>query len=342
MLNIKLFFDDSKGKVWLAIAKLFDDDIIDHTGYPIGVYIGEIDLDTGCSLSEFQLVRRSEKGNGIAEGPHVFKRGNYYYMLTAEGGTEIEHQEWVMRSKESPLGPWEVGAEGSVNPMIFNGDHSEIRQTGHMDMVEGADGRWWAVFLAVRPVHDGTGKPRLSQLGRETFLAPVEWHDDWPVVNGRQPLSINTDVPGLLRTSETFREEIIFAPKMGGYTIGKNADHTDLARKGWYRMRTPVKIDYSLSEQPGALTLYGSPYAITADEAPTMFLRKQLSFQGHWSVDVDAVPQRGHEAGVAIWWSKYSYASVAIRGKKTGRELVYRFPNLVNDEFEVSVTAKRH
>ena len=244
-------------------------------------------------------------------------------MITAEGGTEIAHQEWVMRSRDGPLGPWELGERGTVNPMIFNGDHSEIRQTGHMDMVEGVDGSWWAVFLAVRPVHRDGEHPQLSQLGRETFLAPVEWHDDWPIINRRQPITINMDIPGLLRTSETFREEISFAPGM------------DLAKHGWYRMRTPVKVDYSLSE--GTLTLNGGPYQITTDEAPTMFLRKQLSFQGRWTIEIEATPQPRHQAGIAIWWSKYSYASVSIRGTESGRALVYKFPDLENDDFHVSV-----
>lgn len=65
-------------------------------------------------------------------------------------------------------------------------------------MVEGPDGRWWAVFLAVRP-QDGIN----SQLGRETFLLPIEWVDDWPIVNHHSPASINgpadVDIP---RSSE--------------------------------------------------------------------------------------------------------------------------------------------
>jgi len=268
-----------------------------------------------------KLVRLSSEGNGIAEGPHIFKRGQYYYMITAEGGTEVEHQEWVMRSTNGPTGPWELGEKDVINPMIFNGDHSEIRQTGHMDMVEGIDGQWWAVFLAVRPVHVEDGDVRLSQLGRETFLAPVEWHNDWPVVNKRRPITINMDAPGLLRTSEQFGEELKFAPG------------TDLARQGWYRMRTPVKADFELTDN--TLTLYGSPYSITADEAPTMFLRKQLSFQGKWTVQIEASPQNRHEAGIAIWWSKFSYGKIAIRGTSEGRSLVYRFPTLDNNEFQV-------
>lgn len=179
-------------------------------------------------------------GNKISEGSHIFKKDGWYYLLTAEGGTEVEHQEWVCRSKTGPFGPWEVGptagaSKGAnhdnngdgdddrnagkdpivVNPMVYNGNHPSVRQTGHMDLVEGPDGRWWAVFLAVRPVWDGD-EPLLSQLGRETFLAPVEWRDGWPIVNRRQPISLDGPADaGLPRTPEPYTVDLGFKPDMG-------------------------------------------------------------------------------------------------------------------------------
>jgi beta-xylosidase len=107
--------------------------------------------------------------------------------------------------------------------MVYNGDHPEIRQTGHMDIVEGTEGRWWAVFLAVRPVWEGPAGekdvgPRLSQLGRETFLAPIYWQNDWPIINNRRAITINgstdraiLDVP---RSPQVFEDASDFAPGM--------------------------------------------------------------------------------------------------------------------------------
>lgn len=65
-------------------------------------------------------------------------------------------------------------------------------------MVESKDGRWWAVCLAVRPQ-----KGRQSQLGRETFLMPMEWVDDWPVVSGKQKIEISgPESAGLPRSQQ--------------------------------------------------------------------------------------------------------------------------------------------
>lgn len=70
---------------------------------------------------------------------------------------------------------------------MYNGDSTEVQQTGHMDLVEGDDG-WWAVFLAVRGHRDG--QKGWSQLGRESFMAPVDWSEDWPVVNNKQRIGV--------------------------------------------------------------------------------------------------------------------------------------------------------
>lgn len=129
---------------------------------------------------------------GTAEGCHIIKRDGWYYLFTAEGGTQDGHQEWVYRS-DKPLGPW-VAPPVHINPIVFNGNHPHIQNTGHLDMVEGENGQWWAVFLGVRPQFraDQLVNPILmrSALGRESFMAPVEWVDGWPVVNGQRPIEL--------------------------------------------------------------------------------------------------------------------------------------------------------
>lgn len=158
-------------------------------------YYSEIDITSGRNLTPPVMLRESSEANDIAEGPHIFKRQGWYYLLTAEGGTELDHQEWIFRSR-SPLGPYEEPPAGG-NPIVFNGLHDQVRQTGHMDMIEGADGRWWAVMLATRPQSDSDGLVP-SQLGRETFLAPVEWSSDgWPTINNGRPISLSVEADSL-------------------------------------------------------------------------------------------------------------------------------------------------
>jgi beta-xylosidase len=122
------------------------------------------------------MVREST--SGVSEGSHLFKQNGYYYLFTAEGGTESGHCEWVMRSKESPFGPYELGP---ANPLWRNSTLDEIQNTGHCDLVQDVDGRWWAVSLGVRPLKvDGSfqtsvfGKPSLVCMKPELNKAQAE------------------------------------------------------------------------------------------------------------------------------------------------------------------------
>ena len=53
-----------------------------------------------------------------------------------------------------------------------------ICNVGHADLVDTQNGEWYAVMLASRLI-GGYHK----NLGRETFIAPVIWENDWPVIS---------------------------------------------------------------------------------------------------------------------------------------------------------------
>nr|HPI28546.1 family 43 glycosylhydrolase [Candidatus Neomarinimicrobiota bacterium] len=116
------------------------------------------------------------------EGPHIFRKDNFYYLICAEGGTSWEHSEVVFRS-EQVTGPYVPYAK---NPILTqrhldpNRPHP-ITCTGHADLVMTPAGDWWAVFLGCRPYlpeYEG-----YFNTGRETFMAPVKWIDGWPVID---------------------------------------------------------------------------------------------------------------------------------------------------------------
>jgi xylan 1,4-beta-xylosidase len=113
------------------------------------------------------------------EGPHILKRNGWYYLYAAEGGTSVNHSEVVLRSKNvwGPFIPYEK------NPILTQRDlpadrKNPITSTGHAQFVEGPDGKTYAVFLACRPYAGD-----YYNTGRETFIAPVEWKDEWPIIN---------------------------------------------------------------------------------------------------------------------------------------------------------------
>jgi beta-xylosidase len=123
------------------------------------IHVSEIALETGRTLTAPKVIRASP--HGIAEGSHIIKRNKFYYLFTAEGGTEAGHQEWVLRSESGPFGPWNLGQK---NPLWYNGTDQEVQSTGHADVFEDSEGNWWAVLLAVRPRQVGNSWTD-SQLG---------------------------------------------------------------------------------------------------------------------------------------------------------------------------------
>ena len=151
----------------------------------VAVYGNEIELDTGRNLERPVLLRKPSTTN-VAEGSHIIKKGDWYYLFTAEGGTGDAHQEWVFRSK-SPLGPYETGPDC---PIVFNDQDMLVRTTGHMDILQDSSEQWWGVMLGTRPQLDSNGNLLDSHLGRETFLVPITWSSSgWPVVNDRKAVS---------------------------------------------------------------------------------------------------------------------------------------------------------
>lgn len=141
------------------------------------IWVQELDLETMKLVGEPKDVWNGAMKNIIwPEGPHLYKRGDYYYIVHAEGGTGPDHAVTVCRSKNI-WGPYE---NNFCNPILTHrhlGWAYPIKYVGHADLVETAAGEWYMVMLAVRP------KEGYTTMGRETFLAKVVWENDWPVVN---------------------------------------------------------------------------------------------------------------------------------------------------------------
>ncbi|MBP5371978.1 MAG: family 43 glycosylhydrolase, partial [Bacteroidales bacterium] len=125
------------------------------------------------------------------------KVGNYYYLMISEGGTEFGHHVNPFRSDDI----WGPFMPAPNNPILShvgkNAQSNPIQCTGHADLIQAHDGSWWMVFLATRPIL-WTFYP----LGRETFLAPVEWKNGWLTVNGNGTVTEEMNVKTLPQNSE--------------------------------------------------------------------------------------------------------------------------------------------
>ncbi|KAL3473261.1 glycosyl hydrolase [Aspergillus californicus] len=302
-----LFWDDDEaGTVYLSSTYR---KITRTPGKPIkdfAIHVSTVDLESGRATSAPRLIR--ESGSGVSEGSHIFKRGGFYYLFTAEGGTESGHCEWVCRSEKGPFGPWEVGPH---NPLWRNGVGDEIQNTGHADLVEDAEGNWWAVFLGVRPVRRGGGWEE-SVFGRETFLTPLEWKDDWPIINSGNKITLQIDSPHLYQYSPPVEWRDDFT--------------ASTMQLGWYRKNTPLKKDYtllnsnsgsageSLNQKQGTLRLHGAPYTLSTPACPTLFLRKQTQRYCLWETRLAFVPDSANtEAGTVVYMNYFTHVSIGIR-----------------------------
>jgi len=112
-----------------------------------GINMARIDPVEGAVL-EGPVATWSGSGLKFPEAPHLYRIGDWWYLLIAEGGTERGHSVSIARGR-SPRGPWE-GAP--ANPLLsHSGTARSIQNTGHADLVEAPDGSWWMLLLGVRP-----------------------------------------------------------------------------------------------------------------------------------------------------------------------------------------------
>lgn len=197
------------------------------------------------------------------EGPHILKKFGWYYLYAAEGGTSVNHSQVVLRSKDiwGPYIPYEK------NPILTQRDLPEdrpdpITSAGHADLVEGPNGEWYAVFLAVRP-YEGD----YYNTGRETFLAPVDWKDEWPIINPNNKL-----IP------YTFTENIKTIKQKGALPQSGNFDYTLTFDKkldpSLLFIRSKDESSYSLSKRKG-LTLKLKPETIMGMGNPSFIGKRQ-------------------------------------------------------------------
>jgi alpha-N-arabinofuranosidase len=279
-IDPSLLFDDD-GRVWYVGNQLV------FEGYYPGhceIWLQELDLTTMQLVGERTVLwDGAVKGAVYAEAPHLYKINGRYYLMIAEGGTGHDHAVTIARS-ETVTGPYEVNPRNPILTHRHLGRDYPIVGTGHADLVKTQYGEWWMVALAMRP-YDGY----FYNLGRETFLTPVRWEEDWPVVspgNGR----IEFEHPAPTLPEHPWPE----AP---------DCDHfeTEALADVWNFLRTPRETFWDLTSRPGTLRLALRPERLSERVNPSFVGRRQQHphFVSHVAVDV--TPKAEHEcAGLAL------------------------------------------
>ena len=246
------------------------------------------------------------------EGPHLFKKDGWYYLICAEGGTGEEHSEVVFRSRAArgPYVPW------GRNPILTQRDLPPDRPhpvtcTGHADLVATPDGAWWAVFLGCQPYADN-----FYNTGRETFLLPVTWTEDgWPLIlPPGQSVPLGAGAPRLAASPPPT------IPLNGNFTWRDDFTSPVLAPV-WNSLRGPPDTWLSLTGHPGTLTLTPRADRISGAGFPAFIARRQQNANFTATTALRLPTDAGVSAGLVAFQNETHHFFLGIRARPGGAEI---------------------
>lgn len=280
------------------------------------IKICEIDVETGKQLGEIHHLGVG-LGGRYPEGPHIYKKDGYYYLLLAEGGTEHGHHVNILRSKNL-FGPYQPNP---ANPILshFNMkmQNSQIQGLGHADLIQAPDSSWWMICLGYR-----TSGYLQHVMGRETMLAPVRWEQGgWPVVNGDGTLQTDMKcqtLPLVAMPKDPIREEFDYikrdAPKDSYHSLG--------LPMGWMSLCNPDYSRYSLTERKGWLRMHPSTTDLSETASPTFVARRQteLNFTATALFDLSHLSE-GMQAGITAYAAPLNHYDV-VAEKRNGQIII--------------------
>jgi xylan 1,4-beta-xylosidase len=234
---------------------------------------------------------------GLTEAPHLYKRGGYYLLLTAEGGTGWGHAVTMARAR-SLDGPYELHPDVHVLTSRHRPDVA-LQRAGHADLVDTPDGETYMVYLCGRPLPN---RGRCT-LGRETAIQKMVWCAD-----------------GWLRTETGDGIPLVETPAPRGATAvapaaprRENFDGSDLPIDfQWLRSPWPGEL-FSLTDRPGYLRLYGRE-TVGSLFAQALVARRQQSHCYSASTLVDFEPAQFQQmAGLICYYnsSKFHYLYIS-------------------------------
>jgi xylan 1,4-beta-xylosidase len=321
------FFFDDDGKAYIV-----NNDAPD--GAPLyeghrAIRVQQFDVESGKVFGPRKMIVNG--GVNIAEkpiwieGPHIYKIDGAYYLMDAEGGTGPQHSEVIFRG-DSPMGPY---VPWDKNPILTQRHLDPEREnpvtcTGHADLVQTPEGDWWAVFLACRPIEN-----MFENLGRETFLMPVGWSGDgYPfMTRGEEEVPLILEKEGVVRDNVTF----------GNFEI-RDVFKDTLLDMTWMTLRSPGRDLYSLTGQPGYLSLKCSGEKATGKGTPALVLRRiqHHKFECSTSMVFDPAAEdvaglllfkdEGHQYFLSVGRSAGGPEAALLKISRSGEEDLARIP----------------
>lgn len=156
---------DEDGKAYLVTAMAAS-----RSGVKSILVVSRMSEDGTKLLDDGVMVFDGHDKHPTVEGPKLYRRNGYYYILAPAGGVE-EGWQLALRSKNI-YGPYEEKIVLAQGKSPINGPHQGA-------LVDTQAGEHWFIHFQDKGAY-----------GRIVHLQPLKWIDDWPVIG------VDTDADG--------------------------------------------------------------------------------------------------------------------------------------------------
>lgn len=247
---------------------------------------------------------------GCIEAPHLTKRGGYYYIMCAEGGTGYNHCVTMGRSK-NVWGPYERDPKNPIvtsspnesnerhdpdhlKPKYFNPD-SILQKSGHGSYVETQNGEVYLMHLCARPF-----VPELRcTLGRETAIQKMMWTEDgWlRMADGSNFAKMEVEEANL---PEVKLSQVPSFDDFEGEELGN----------WYYAPRIMPQSFADVKARPGYVRIRGQE-ARTSLNKVSILARKLTSVYATITTKMDFKPEiHQHSAGLILYYDNMNYVNL--------------------------------
>jgi xylan 1,4-beta-xylosidase len=307
------FFHDDDGRHWVVTLEWDPRDGYEHPG---AIVLEEFDAERKELRGPTTRIYRGATDRGCLEGPHLYKRNGFYYLMAAEGGTGYGHGVTLARARDI-AGPYEPGP---VNPFITSNPapyfgrnnrdflrpelynpRAELQKAGHGCLVDTPAGEWYVAHLCARPL----APYQRSVLGREIAIQKVEWTDDgWLRLTTGDTLA-RLLTPGL--AGKTYSGSQTSDARLRDDFDGPTID------RRFSTLRRQLSEDWaSLSRRPGALSIRGGD-ALTSRFDVSLVATQLEAFDAVAETHVSLEPRHfSHSAGLVVFYNDENFAYLRI------------------------------
>jgi xylan 1,4-beta-xylosidase len=255
------------------------------------------------------------------EGPKILRRGEYFYMIAAVGGTSgpaTSHMVTVARSR-SIHGPWE---DCPSNPVVHTASRAEPWWSrGHASVVQGPGGDWW---MAYHGYENG-----YRTLGRQLLLEPIEWTPD-----------------GWLKAKGGTLDRPLAKPRGGQASAPPPALSDDFSQNRlglqWFLFDPAADERPRVRHEAGQLVLEARGKQL-ADSSALLCTVGDRSYQAE--VELEIPP--GAKGGLALFYDAHAHVGVGMGDGKlltfhNGDEPAWLTQPLTGGRFRLRVTNREH